>query len=622
MAYLPIENYGVIGNLRTTAHVGLNGSIDWLCMPQFDSSSVFAAILDDDKGGRFSVSPVENHGAARQFYWPDTNVLVTRFQSHEGVAELIDFMPMGGQSAAAPLDDPHTPSIVRICRGVFGRVNVRVHCRPAFDYARAKHQCTIVPWGAVFESPEAYLHVTSTTPLAAQDSGGVGADVKLEAGQTIVLSLYHGIGKAPAHGKTEILHEPHANKLLEHTIGYWRRWIQGCTYTGRWREMVRRSALTLKMLTFEPTGAIVAAPTCSLPAPIGGERNWDYRYTWVRDAAFTLYGLMRVGLVHETDAFMHWVDARIHELTPDGMLQPLYRLDGRHEVEEITLDHLEGYRGSRPVRIGNAAYQQLQIDVCGELMDSVYLYNKYATPISYDTWRQLTRVMNWVCKNWTRPDRGVWEVRGPEHHFLYSKVMCWVALDRGIRLAEKRSFPGDLLGWRNVRDEIYREVMDKGYHPGRGAFVQHYDTDTLDAANLAFPLVFFLAPNDPRMLRTLDAISRPLTERGLTADTQVYRYRQDETDDGLSGNEGGFNICTLWMIEAQTRAGRFQPERLEKARVLFEKFLGYANHVGLYAEQTGMRGEALGNFPQAFTHLAFISAAFNLDRALGGSRGE
>ncbi|MGD9689290.1 MAG: glycoside hydrolase family 15 protein [Phycisphaerales bacterium] len=618
MAYLPIENYGVIGNLRTTAHVGLNGSIDWLCLPHFDSPSVFAAILDDAKGGRFQVAPVDASGATRQFYWPDTNVLVTRFQSHEGVAELIDFMPVGGPKGIARLDAPHVPAIVRICRGVFGRMKMRVVCRPAFDYARAKHACAIAPWGAAFTSPELHLHLGSSVPLVAEGAGGGGAcaEVLLEPGQSVILSLHH-YGKPP-QDPPPAPDEARTEHLLNQTIDYWRRWIKRCTYTGRWREMVRRSALTLKMLTFEPTGAIVAAPTCSLPAPIGGERNWDYRYTWVRDAAFTLYGLMRVGLVQETDAFMRWIEDRCHELTPEGMLQPLYRLDGRHEVEEFTLDHLEGYRGSRPVRVGNAAYKQLQIDVCGELMDSVYLHNKYAAPISYDTWKQLTRILNWVCTNWTRPDKGVWEVRGPDRHFLYSKLMCWVALDRGVRLAEKRSFPGDLVGWRAVRDEIYREIMEKGYSPKRGAFVQHYESDTLDAANLALPLVFFVAPNDPRMLRTLDAVAQPLSERGLTADTQVYRYRQDETDDGLSGEEGGFNICTFWMIEAQTRAGRFDARRLEQARVLFEKVLGYANHLGLYAEQTGMRGEALGNFPQAFTHLAFISTAFNLDRALGG----
>jgi GH15 family glucan-1,4-alpha-glucosidase len=401
-------------------------------------------------------------------------------------------------------------------------------------------------------------------------------------------------------------------ELFMQTVDYWRRWLSKCTYTGRWREMVHRSALTLKLLTFEPTGAIVAAPTTSLPEGIGGERNWDYRYTWIRDAAFTLYGLLRIGFTEEAAAFMRWLELRCQKPNPDGSLQLMYGIDGRSDLTEETLDHLEGYRGSRPVRIGNGAYDQLQLDIYGELMDAVYLYNKYGDPIWYELWSHLRGLIDWVCDNWRREDEGVWEVRGGRRHFVYSKLMCWVAVDRGLRLADKRSFPADRERWLKVRDEIYEEIMEKGWSPKRQAFVQAYDDDTLDACNLIMPLVFFAAPKGPRMLSTLDAINRPPRYDGLVTGGLVFRYDVEMSADGLMGEEGTFSLCTFWLVEALTRAGR-----LEEARLIFEQMLGYANHLGLYAEEIGPRGEALGNFPQAFTHLTLISAAFNLDRALG-----
>jgi GH15 family glucan-1,4-alpha-glucosidase len=340
----------------------------------------------------------------------------------------------------------------------------------------------------------------------------------------------------------------------------------------------------------------------------------------LRDAAFTLYGLLRIGFTEEAARFMDWLEARCRELEPDGSLQIMYGIDGRHELGEETLDHLEGYRGSGPVRIGNAAYRQLQLDIYGEIMDSAYLYNKYGTPISYELWTYLRRMVDWISNHWRQPDEGIWEVRGGRQHFVYSKVLCWVALDRGLRLAEKRSFPADQARWLRVRDEIYEQVMSEGWDGEREAFVQHYGSRSLDAANLIMPLVFFLSPTDPRALATLRATLRPVREGGLVSNSLVYRYNLEDNADGLPGREGTFNMCTFWLVEALTRAGKTDRAHLEKARVMFEEMLGYANHLGLYAEQTGASGEALGNFPQAFTHLSLISAAYNLDRALGGGR--
>ena len=620
--YQPIENYGVIGNMRTAALVGMDGSIDWLCLPHFDSPSVFAAILDDRKGGRFRIAPVGDNFRHKQFYWPDTAILITRFLHDEGVGEIEDYMPVGAAGAVRE-------EVVRRVRVVRGRIPFHLECRPAFDYARAKHQTHIIEHGARFDGPGLSLGLSSPVPLHlspashGRDGAGVAADFTLDEGEkaTFVLRrLSSEDRQRPCPCADE------AEDLFRDTVAYWQRWIAKCTYAGRWREVVLRSAITLKLLSFEPSGAIVAAPTCSLPEEIGGERNWDYRYTWIRDAAFTLYGLLRIGFTEEAARFRDWLQGRwkiqgeAGSSAPrgdNGPLQLMYGIDGRTELTEEILDHLEGYRGSRPVRIGNAAHRQLQLDIYGELMDAVYLHNKYVEPVAYDGWVHLRGLVDWLCDNWKQPDEGIWEVRGGRQHFVYSKLMCWVALDRSLRLADKRSFPADRARWLKVRDEIYEEVMAKGWNPRRRAFVQAYGSEALDASNLLMPLVFFMAPNDPRMLSTVDSIRLPLTAGGLAADGLVRRYNPAAAPDGLPGREGTFNICSFWLVEALTRAGHTDRARLDDARLLFEQMLGYANHLGLYAEQTGNSGEALGNFPQAFTHLALISAAFNLDRALG-----
>ncbi|MBD3418971.1 MAG: glycoside hydrolase family 15 protein [Chitinivibrionales bacterium] len=613
MAYQKIENYAMIGDMHSVALISIAGSIDWFCYPRFDSPSVFAAMLDDKKGGSFSISPKKDSVTPKQFYWPETNVLITRFLSPDGVGEISDFM------AVSEKHDPHNPHnhrrLYRMVKQVRGSMTFQLTCEPAFNYARDKMTFSPTPTGVALISDSRAMQLSANVQLDITDAGCY-SEFTLEEGGQVLFVLQERCEQCATEGITP----NEAGDEFNETVAYWRSWISQCTYTGRWREMVYRSALALKLLTYKPTGAIVASPTCSLPETLGGERNWDYRYTWIRDAAFTLYGLLRIGFTEEAGQFMKWLEARCHELNPDGSLQIMYGINGEHKLEEQKLDHLDGYRGSRPVRIGNAAYNQLQLDIYGELMDSVYLYNKYGSPISYDLWSHLRRLTNWVCRNWNQPDEGVWETRGGKRHFVYSKVMCWVALDRAIRLADKRSFPSERSEWLTVRDRIYETIMEQGWNAKRAAFGQYFGSETLDAANLIMPLVFFLSPTDPRMISTLDAILESPQNGGLVSDSLVYRYNIDQFNDGLKGTEGTFNICSFWLVEALTRAGRLDRKRLERARLIFEQMLGYANHVGLYAEETGPTGEGLGNFPQAFTHLALISAAFNLDRALGSKK--
>jgi len=600
--YKPIEDYGVIGDLHSVALVGKDASIDWCCLPNFDSPSVFASILDAGKGGFFKIAPI-GETAQKQSYFPDTCVLMTRFSGNDGVGEVIDFMPI----EAGAEKGQHIHQIIRRVRVVSGRLLFRLECFPALAYGQRKHSLSLSKSGAIFSSRGFSLALTSRVKLRGQGSGVV-AEFALKAGEEVTFVLRH----------SEQLNERQllapgfdGTSALDATMSYWRNWIGGCRYSGRWRDMVRRSALTLKLLTFAPTGAIVAAPTTSLPEEIGGQRNWDYRYTWIRDAAFTVYAFLRLGLNHEAEDFVKWLDARAHEEDRDGSLQIMYSIHGRHDLPEQVLTHFEGYRGSAPVRIGNAAHRQLQLDIYGELIDSIYLANKHSRPISHDLWTHVHALLEYVCDHWQEKDEGIWEVRGGRRQFVFSKLMCWVALDRGLRLAQSRGFPAETNRWRQHRDAIYRAIMSKGWSEKKQSFIQYFGGQALDASNLLMPLVKFISPHDPRMLSTLKA-----TQDVLSSDSLVYRYRiGDASSDGLPGKEGTFSMCTFWMVECLARAGQ-----VEEARNLFEKMHSYANHLGLFSEQISPIGEAVGNFPQAFTHLSLISAAVNLDKALETAR--
>lgn len=601
-AYQPIEDYGVIGNLHTVALVGKNGSIDWCCIPRFDAPSVFGALLDAQKGGFFRIVPVDtNEVEHKQLYLPDTNILITRFLTADGVGEIIDFMPIkkGGSTT-------HQHHIMRSVQVVRGSLAFEMLCRPAFNYARDSHVMHLSEEGAVFLSETLCLALTSSVPLQEDGQGGVRVRFTLQQGQSVHFQLESAKDQdvRPHHHSTSYYDEA----FLE-TKRYWQNWLSQCQYQGRWREMVQRSALVLKLLTYAPTGAIVAAPTTSLPETVGGTRNWDYRYTWLRDAAFTIYGLLILGFTQAAEDFMGWLEKRCDEVGENDSLQPMFTILGGHELTEITLDHLEGYRKSGPVRIGNGAYKQQQLDVYGELMDSIYLFNRHKS-ISYDLWGHLRRLLNWLSTHWQDTDEGIWEVRGGQQHFVHSRVMSWVAFDRALRIARHRGLPAPCAEWENISAQIYEEVMQKGWNKQAGSFVQYYGSDAIDASALLMSLTRFTGATEPRMLSTIDRI-----QKELTSDSHVFRYNPAlAADDGFGGQEGTFSICSFWLVEALARAGR-----LDEARLVLEKMFTYANHVGLYAEEVGASGEALGNFPQAFTHLSLISACYNLDRALNGT---
>ena len=479
--YPPIEDYGIIGDLHTVALVGKNGSIDFLCLPSFDSPSVFAALLDADRGGRFQIAPRLDDAVHRQLYLPDTNVLLTRFLSDSGVAEVSDFMPVEDAGVAH--------NLVRRAKTVRGEIRFEMRCDPRFDYARATHTVerrsdTEILFVGRSGAGELALRLRSSVPMQLAEGAAV-AEFTLGADE----SAWFVLEVAMADGTSPSARPDYTSDAFKETVNFWRGWIGRSTYKNRWREVVNRSALVLKLLTSREHGSIVAAPTFGLPETIGGVRNWDYRYSWIRDSSFTLYGLMRLGYTEEAAAFVRWMMARCQELGPDGSLQIMYGIDGRPAVHEEELPHLEGYMGSRPVRIGNAAHAHLQLDIYGEFMDSVYLYDKYGSPIGYDAWMSVVRLIDWVCLHWREPDESIWEVRGGRREFLYSRVMCWVAIDRAIRLANRRSVPAPFSRWYEARDTIYRDIYDRFWDPARHGFVQHPGAATFDAAALLMPLV-------------------------------------------------------------------------------------------------------------------------------------
>ncbi|MFD7440782.1 glycoside hydrolase family 15 protein [Streptomyces sp. NPDC059909] len=595
--YLPVSEHGLIGDLRTAALVGTNGTIDWYCCGRFDGPSIFASILDAERGGSFILAPdVPTH--TKQFYFPDTNVLITRFFAEDGVGEVQDFMPI--------VDDSREAGRHRLIRRVMcvrGSLPFHAVVAPRFDFGQQPHTVRTEHGYPIFESPSLTLALTSSVPVE-NDGRDVWSLFKLHEGETAVFALDRVGGEV----RPRACPVAEAEDLFEATVRYWRRWLSKSLYRGRWREMVHRSALTLKLLTYAPTGAIVAAPTTSLPEQIGGERNWDYRYVWIRDAAFCVYAMLRLGFTDEAKAFMQFLTEHVCISCGDsGPLQIMYGIDGRRKLPEQELSHLEGHLGSAPVRIGNSAVDQLQLDIYGALIDSIYLYDKWGEPISSAHWDTVCELVEWVCENWDQPDEGIWETRGGRKNFLYSRLMCWVAIERAIRMARRRGLPADLVRWAGKRDEIYRQIMSRGWSPDRKAFVQYAGGTVLDASVLMMPMAKFISPTDPKWLSTLDALGEE-----LVSDSLVYRYDPQASPDGLRGEEGTFSICSFWYVEALTRAGR-----KDEARLAFEKMLTYGNHLGLYAEEIGRTGEQIGNFPQAFTHLALISAAFNLDKALG-----
>ena len=598
--YQPIGDYGIIGDLNTVALVGRNGSIDFLCFPRFDSPSIFAALLDKEKGGHFKVSVKGSNTKNKQIYLPDTNVLLTHLMCPGSMNEVTDFMPVEELY-------PGNALIRRVtCRK--GKTTFVMECAPRFNYARTSHKAEQKNFKEIIftsrEENPVVIRLTSSVPMELNE-GDAGAEFTIKEGEVadFCLELFTETN-TPVNKISEFVEEK-----LHQTNSYWTDWIERINYNGRWGEMVRRSALTLKLMTSYEFGSTVAAPTFSLPEDIGGIRNWDYRFTWIRDSSFTIYALTSLGYQKEAREFMEWIEKECEDIGETGALQLMYTIDGKPDMEEEILNHLEGYRKSSPVRIGNAAYMQMQLDIYGELLDAVYLFDQNVEPISYGFWKNLTRQVDWVTQNWHIEDEGIWEVRGGKKPFLYSRLMCWIAIDRALKIGRAHSFPIDK-NWEQERDKIFDTIHEDFWNKDLQAFVQYRGANTVDAATLLMPMVGFISPKDPRWLSTLKRI-----ENELVTASMVYRYRHDEDIEGLTGGEGTFSMCTFWYVESLAKSGQ-----LREARLVFEKMLGFSNHVGLYAEQLGMQGEHLGNFPQAFTHLGLISAAICLDNLLNDER--
>ena len=595
--YPPIGDYGLIGDMHTAALVSKDGSIDWACFPRFDSDAVFGRLLDWEKGGHFSLAPKGIQRVTRR-YLPNTNVLETTFETDSGRAILTDFMPVIAVTGAThPRDLTSRRQIVRLLHCQKGSLEYELRCLPRFDYG------SIVPHAGLLSSNLGLAHggkdaisVYCSSPMREEEDGFV-AEGRLNAGDQICAATTYEAGQ-PHY--IEPLDESELIGRLDETVKFWEEWAAACTYEGAYQGDVLRSALTLKALTYSPSGALVAAPTTSLPEVIGGVRNWDYRYTWLRDSTFALYALFILGYTEEAHEFKRWMEWSTMGRARD--LQVMYGLTGERRLTEVDLQQLEGYKLSRPVRIGNAAHSQLQLDIYGEILDSAHLYRRFGGKMDQEYWSYLRHVVDFILEHWREPDDGIWEARAERRHYTFSKVLCWVGVDRAIKAVEALHLDGDLTKWKAAREEIRAEILDKGYSAAKGSFIQSYGNDHLDASALLYPLFGFMPTRDPRMTSTIRAIERELT----TPDGLVYRYRG--TDDGLGGEEGAFLVCSFWLVDNLTFLG----ER-EKATALFEKLLTYSNDLDLYSEQLDPRSfELLGNFPQALTHLGLINAAVQL----------
>jgi alpha,alpha-trehalase len=600
--YLPIRDYGLIGDAHTAALVSSDGSIDWLCWPRFDSPALFCRLLDKEKGGHFRVGPVVRRAAATRAYVEGTNVLATVFSTDGGRFRLTDLMPVERLNQRHEGEDIASHyRVLRLIEGLSGEAEVEVSFRPTFDYARAEATSHTNDGGIFARNGREALALSCPAPFREDPSGGVTARFKVAAGQRMWVALTYLAGDNPASLSAP---EFDADLELEQTLEYWREWSETCTYRGPYEPLVRRSALVLKLLTYEPTGALVAAPTTSLPEELGGVRNWDYRFTWLRDSSLILYALQLLGYHEEATDFFGWIDRLC--IPCGNELQIMYRIDGGSDLPERTLEHLEGYRGSRPVRVGNGAsdQKQQQLDIYGEVIDAAYLYHeRMRRPVRPELWDALRYMADQTVERWREPDHGIWEVRGGQRHFLYSKLLCWVALDRVMRMAAPGGLAGDVKLWEATREEIRAAILEEGYDEKAGAFTQAFGGQALDACALVIPQVGFLPATDPRVVSTVERIREQLTSHGL-----VYRYL---SDDGLPGGEATFALCSFWLVDCLAEAGR-----VGEARELFERVVGYANDLGLLAEEIDpVSGELLGNYPQGFTHLGLIRSALHIAKA-------
>ncbi len=590
MAYKGIGEYGLIGNSYTAALVSNDGSIDWCCLPRFDSPSTFAAILDDEKGGKFHIKPRTSF-ESQQSYLPDTNILQTTFRTDTGTVTVIDFMPCYRTSRhkLTKFDEIH-----RLVDCTVGQVPLEVVFEPRLDYARDNAQIEIYKYGVTARGRSDRLALSSTTPFTSDGGKAIGS-FTLKKGESAQFILRYDTDQPKSPGIYG------SRRKLERTTAYWKEKAEGCVFSGPLREMMVRSYLTLHLMVYAPTGAIIAAPTTSLPEEIGGERNWDYRYAWLRDASLTLNALFYLGHIEEALGFFNWLVTLCAKC--GAKAQTLYDIDYEHPIQEQILDHLKGYRNSPPVRIGNAAYDQLQLDVFGEVLEAAYNYLDMGGYISRRTWESLESFVDAACESWQLPDNGIWEIRGGPYHFTHSKLMCWVAVDRGIKIAEELGFGENIKRWQDVAKDIRADILARGWNPEKRAFTQHYDTTALDSSNLLMPLYGFLPVTDERISSTIERTIEELGHNGL-----LRRYRTDKTDDGLSGSEGEFLWCSFWLVRNLLRMGK-----LEDATALYQRLLGYSNHLGLFPEMVdSVSGEARGNFPQALTHLAVITTGIEL----------